>query len=273
MVLHYKIGFLGVGNMAQAIIKGLIENKTIPAEHIFASNRSPGKLQKVIEQYKVKGLGNNEEVIDAADIIVLAMKPQDLSTAIDSIASSFREGQIVVSLAAGVTLRTLERKLPQCRIVRLMPNTPSLISRGVLGYVTSLKESEAISTVIEDLFIPLGYVLGVEDEDKFEALMIACSSGTGFVFELMTYWQDWIEEHGFEKEEARRMTVETFLGAAMLAAQSPELALEDLLAKVTSKKGITAAGLESMRELEIERTLRYSFEKAALRNQELAKSN
>ena len=146
------------------------------------------------------------------------------------------------------------------------------ISRGVIGFVAS-KEAQSLSTVVEDLFSPLGYVLGVDDEQKFEALMISCSSGTGFIFELMTYWTDWIEEHGFEPEEARKLTVETFLGASLLASQSKESSLEDLLAKVASKKGITSAGLESMRELEIERTLRYSFEKAALRNQELAKND
>jgi len=88
---------------------------------------------------------------------------------------------------------------------------------------------------------------------------------------MMMYFQDWIEERGFEPDVARKMVVETFLGAAKLAAVNPDQSLEDLQNKVTSKKGVTAAGLESMREFEIERALRYSFEKAALRNQELAK--
>jgi pyrroline-5-carboxylate reductase len=273
MTLHHKVGFLGVGNLAQAMIKGLVENKILSPSHIFGANRSPGKLQKAAELYGIQALANNEEVIDQCDVVILAMKPQDLSAAVDSIASSFTDRQIVISLAAGVSLHTLEKKLPQCRIIRLMPNTPTLISRGVLGYVVSDPEDTALPIVVEDLFAPLGYVLGVEDEDQFEALMIACSSGTGFVFELMTYWQDWIEERGFDPSVARKMTVETFMGAAMLAAQSKETPLEDLLNKVASKKGITAAGLQSMRELETERTLRISFEKAALRNQELAKEN
>jgi len=273
MTFHYKVGFLGVGNLAQAIIKGLVENKTLPPSHIFGANRSPGKLQKATEAYGIKALSTNEEVVNTCDVVILAMKPQDLAAAIDPISSAFSEGQIVISLAAGITLRTLEKKLPQCRIVRLMPNTPSIISRGVLGYVLSDDEDTALPTVVEDLFSPLGYVLGVEDEEQFDALMISCSSGTGFVFELMTYWQDWIEERGFEPAVARKMTIETFLGAAMLAAQSKDVPIEDLQNKVTSKKGVTAAGLQSMRELETERTLRVSFEKAALRNQELAKEN
>jgi pyrroline-5-carboxylate reductase len=277
MAVHYKIGFLGLGNMSQSIIKGLIDSGTLPPDHIYGANRSPGKLQKVGETYKIHTMQTNEEVIEASDIVVLGMKPQDLPAAIDPIASVFNDNQIVISLAAGITLRTLGRKLPNCRLARVMPNTPSLINRGVIGFVANKSESEkmdlSLETVVEDLFKPLGYVLGVEDEEKFEALTISCASGTGFVFELMTYWMDWIEQHGFEKIEARRMTVETFLGAALLATQSKDTPLDELLAKVASKKGVTAAGLESMRELEIERTLRYSFEKAALRNQELAKES
>lgn len=270
MAIAQKIGFLGVGNMAQAMVKGLLEGKVVPNTSIFAFNRSPGKLQKATELFGFQSCSSNEEVIEKADVIILAMKPQDLITAIDPLTSVFSEKQIVVSLAAGVELRTLEKKLPQCRIVRLMPNTPSLINRGVIGYVTN-SEDDFIDTLMEDLFKPLGTVLRVEDEDQFEALMVSCSSGTGFVFELMQYWQEWIEERGFDPEVAKKMTVETFLGAALLATQSKGTPLEELQNKVTSKKGVTAAGLESMRELEVERALRYSFEKAALRNRELAK--
>ncbi len=270
MKIHLKIGFIGVGNLAQTVIKGLIENKVVEAKSIFGSNRSDGKLQKIADLYGINACATNEEVVDKADVIVIATKPQDLAGAIEPIASVFTEKQMLISLAAGVTLRQLRKKLPQCRIVRLMPNTPSLISRGVIGFVMN-EEDPGLQTIVEDLFEPLGYVLKVEDEEKFEALMVSCSAGTGFIFELMMYWQEWIEERGFDPDTARKMTVETFLGASMLASQQKEASLEDLLLKVSSKKGVTAAGLQSMRELEIERALRYSFEKAALRNQELAK--
>lgn len=272
MTLHLKVGFLGVGNMAQAIIKGLMESRIVPPTHVFASNRSPGKLQKMKDTWGLETRDTNEEVIDEADIIVLGMKPQDLPGAIDSISSSFRDGQIVISLAAGVRLDTLRKKLPQCRLVRVMPNTPTVINRGVIGYLPQGKD-DGLETVVEDLFTPLGYVLRTADEDQLEALTVSCSSGTGFVFELMMYFQDWIEEHGFDPMDARKMVVETFLGASQLASMSADQGLEELQNKVTSKKGVTAAGLQSMREFEIERALRYSFEKAALRNQELAKQS
>ncbi|WP_413586223.1 pyrroline-5-carboxylate reductase family protein [Bdellovibrio sp. HCB274] len=264
-----KIGFLGAGNMAQAMIKGLIEGG-IPAKNIFASNRSEGKLVKLVEQFKINSISNNEELIDTCDIIILAVKPQDLLVALEPVGRAFDEHKIVISVAAGIRMEKLERFLNGARMARVMPNTPSVIGRGVIGYLLNDDDDNALDSTVEDLFTPLGRVIKVTDEDQFEALMISCSSGTGFVFEMMMYWQDWIEEHGFSLEEARVMTIETFVGASLLAAQAREN-VEDLQARVTSKKGVTAAGLQSMRELEIERALRISFEKAAMRNKEMAR--
>lgn len=264
-----KIGFLGAGNMAQAMIKGLIEGG-IPAKNIFASNRSQGKLQKLVETYSIQGSSSNEELIDACDIIVLAIKPQDLLPALEPVTRAFDSTKIVISVAAGIPMRLLEKYISGGRLARVMPNTPSLIGKGVIGYLLNNEKDNALESTVEDLFVPLGKVIKVSDEDQFEAVTVSCSSGTGFVFEMMMYWQDWIEERGFSPEEARQMTIETFVGASALAAQARE-GIEDLQARVTSKKGVTAAGLQSMRELEIERALRISFEKAAMRNKEMGR--
>lgn len=265
-----KIGFLGAGNMAQAIMKGMIESGVASADNILASNRTPGKLQKLSDQYKIQTMDTNESLVENADIVILAVKPQDLLTAIEPIASSFNEDQIVISLAAGIKMETLEKYLPNSRLVRMMPNTPSIIGRGVIGYLLN-ENDEALTAMMDDMCSPLGYTLKVEDEDQFEALMVSCSSGTGFVLEMMMYWQDWIVEHGFDEETAKLMTLETFMGASMMAAQSKDIPFEELQARVTSKKGVTAAGLQSMRELEIERALRISFEKAAMRSKEISR--
>jgi pyrroline-5-carboxylate reductase len=267
-----KIGFIGAGNMTQALVKGMVESKEIKANHILISNRTPGKLIKLSEQFQVQTRANNEEIISECDVVILAMKPQDFSTALEGLTSQFNENQIVVSLAAGIPFEALQKQIPAGRLVRLMPNTPSLIGRGVIGYMSLDEDDEFVSSLMEDLFGGLGYVLKTDTEDQFEALMISCSSGTGFIFEMMMYWQDWIEERGFSEEVSKKMTIETFLGASMLAAQSVGIDIEELQSRVTSKKGVTAAGLNSMRELEIERTLRISFEKAAMRSQEISRS-
>lgn len=266
----YKIGFIGAGHMAQALIKGMIESKLLRSEQIMVSNRTPGKPLKLKELYQIQIREHNEQIVEECDIVILAMKPQDLPQAMANLASAFSENQIVISLAAGITMRSLQKMIPQPRLVRLMPNTPSLIGRGVLGVLAN-KKDEVVTEITKDLFSGLGIILELENEDQFDALMISCSSGTGFVFEMMMYWQDWIIEHGFTPEQAKMMTIETFVGASLLAAQSAGVDIEELQQRVTSKKGVTAAGLNSMRELEIERALRISFEKAALRSQEISR--
>lgn len=269
----YKIGFIGTGNMSQALIKGMIESKVLRPEQILASNRSPGKLIKLKEAYNIDVREHNEQVIENCDIVILGMKPQDLPSAIENMSSAFNDNQIVISLAAGINMHSLKKMIPHGRLARMMPNTPALIGRGVLGFLSHPHNDDVVSDLIKDLFAALGVVLEVDNEDQFDALMVSCSSGTGFVFEMMMYWQDWISEHGFTVEESKQMTIETFLGASLLAAQSIGIDIEELQHRVTSKKGVTAAGLLSMRELEIERALRVSFEKAALRSQEISRQN
>jgi len=123
---------------------------------------------------------------------------------------------------------------------------------------------------MDRMFKPLGFTVKLEEGDPFEAFTVGTSSGVGFIFEMMIYWQEWMEERGIEPAMAQKLTIQTFLGASDLALKSLPQSLEDLQAKVTSKKGITAAGLESLRELEMDRLLRISFEKAAIRDRELS---
>lgn len=264
-----KIGFLGAGNMTQAIVNGWIKNQTIAPLDIYVSSRTSGKARRLCDSLGLNFCENNEDVIEACDMVVLATKPQDLEAAVEPIASSFQDSHIVVSLAAGYTLHALRKLIPsQATIVRVMPNTPLQIGEGVIGYSLT-KPDLVIERRIEHLFQPLGLVVKLDEGEAFQALTVGAASGTGFVFELMVYWQEWLEEHGIDSDVAKEITVKTFLGASKLADQS-QGSLNDLQAKVTSKKGVTAAGLDSMRELEVERLMRYSFEKAVLRDGELA---
>lgn len=264
------IGFIGAGNMAQTLIEGWLKKKLLEPSEILVSNRSPGRLQKMADLYGVGIAPTNEAVVDNADVVILAMKPQDLESAVEPIGTSFAAEQMVISLAAGIPLRRLKKILPQSKhLVRLMANTPARVMKGSFAYCTIGGDIRA-DHFMDRLFKPLGLTLRLDEGDPFEAFSVGSSAGVGFIFELMIYWQEWLEEHGLEGDMAQQLTVNTFLGAAELAAQSGEVSLEDLQSKVTSKKGITAAGLDSMRELEIERLLRYSFEKSALRDRELA---
>ncbi len=267
-----RFGFLGTGHINQAIIRGLLDSKTLIPAQISASNRSGGKLNRLAESLKIRTYATNEELIESCDVVIIGVKPQDLVQALEPIASTFHSGHTVMSLAAGVSLKELRKLLPEAgALVRVMPNSPIVINKGVIGYCVSAKTSDA-GPLVEELFAQLGYVIKVDEGEAFEALTVAASSGVGFVFELMQYWQEWLEEHDFDPDQARNMTIQTFLGASTLASQDVTLPLEELQSKVVSKKGVTAAGLSSMRELEIERALRYSFEKAVLRDRELGQA-
>ena len=267
-----KIGFIGAGNMGQAMMRALITSGTVSKDRVFATNRTPGKLLKLQEALGVTTINTNEELVDMCDVIVLGVKPQDLVGVLEPIASSFHDGHLVISIAAGFSLQTLKRILPGViGLARAMPNTPATIQKAVVGYCLA-EGAEAYEASVEEFLKPLGIVIPVEEGEMFDALTVSCGSGPGFIFELMLYWQEWLEEHGFESEMARDMVVQTFTGAALLAEASPDLSIQELQDRVTSKKGVTAAGLQSMRELEVERALRYSFEKAVIRDQEIERA-
>lgn len=264
-----KLGFIGCGNMTQSIVTALVNTRTKPANEIYVTNRTPTKAKKLAETLGVNFVENNEDIVDNCDMVVLAVKPQDLEAAVEPIATAFHGSQTVVSLAAGYSISAIRKMISApVNVIRVMPNTALQVSEGVIGY-SLLKPDLVLERAVERLFSPMGLVVKLDEGDTFQALTVGAASGTGFVFELMIYWQEWLEEHGIESDMAREITLKTFLGAAKLADQSP-LSFEELQSKVTSKKGVTFAGLDSMRELEVERLLRYSFEKAVIRDKELS---
>lgn len=272
MIRLQKIGFMGFGNMSQALVRTFIDKGGVDPKRIFVTNRSEKKLIKAEKEFGVQVLQNNEELLEKCDIVFLAMKPQDMLEAIEPLNSDFLASHLVVSLAAGISIDQLQGVLPNCnKIARVMPNTPAQISEAVIGLAMN-NGAKMHSTTLIELFSYVGSVFEIEEGESFEALTVACGSGIGFIFEIMIYWQEWLEEHGFEKEDAKKLTLQTFKGASLLADHLP-ISVEEMQSKVVSKKGVTAAGLDSMRELEIERALRYSFEKAVLRDRELGRNS
>ncbi len=266
-----KLGFIGVGNMGGAIVKALLRSKVVAPENIWASNRSQGKVLKIRDEFPIHLANTNEELVENSDIIFVGVKPQDLFDVLEPLSSLIAGEKIVVSMAAGISIAAMKKVLQNHpRVVRIMPNTPIEIGKSVVGYCPD-KQDAGTDAAMVTLLQPLGYVVQVTEGDQFQALTVACGSGTGFVFELLQYWQEWLEGYGFEPDVARNMSVQTFLGAAALAEKHEQQPIDQLQSRVVSKKGVTFAGLESMRELEIERALRISFEKAVLRDSELGR--
>ncbi len=264
-----KVGFVGTGNMGQAMIRALVESGVLEAKDIYASNRGFKKLNKVVEAYGVNPVEDPEDLTDICDIIVLATKPQDLFAAIEPFQMEFHSGHLVISLAAGIQLESLSRVLENVvSIARVMPNTPSRIRRGVVGYCVS-EGAEHSADIVEELLRPMGLVVRVQEGENFEAFTVAAASAPGFIFEMMEIWKEWLEDYDFDEEEARQIVVHTFSGTAELARRESAVSLSELQHQVTSKGGVTEAGLLSMREMELDRLFRVSFEKAILKDREL----
>lgn len=267
-----NVGFIGMGNMGQSILNALITSETLNPNQVFIHNRTEGKSQKMVKKHGVTALMTPEELVEKCDIVILATKPQDLLELLEPLRRIFTSDIVVISLAAGIQLSTLKKYIPEAQLVRVMPNTPIFVCKAVVSFCMSQPDI-VVESLIKKLFTPLGHVVSTDEGEEFSSLMVASSSGTGFILEMMKYWQDWIEEHGVDPDVARKIVIETFLGTAELAKTDPETSFHQLTERVASKKGVTAAGLESMRELELEGILRMSFNKALMRDKELAKEN
>lgn len=266
-----KIGFIGGGNLAQSIISGLFESNTVNREQIFVSNRTDKKLKKLEEKFGIQTRANNEEIVDECDIVIIAVKPQDLQEAIEPIGSSFTNNHLIISLAAGFSLDSLGKLIYEYNnIARVMCNVAVRNRNSMMAY-SLIKEGPGAADTIEELFSPLGKIIEVDDGEAMSAFTVASSSGVGFALELMQHWQDWLEGYGFSKDESKLITAQTFLGAAKLSLENMNLSSYEIINQIASKKGVTEAGLQSMRETDIDTALRISFEKALIRDKELGK--
>ena len=265
-------GFLGAGSLCHALLEGFLEKAHILRENVFLSSRSEKRLHKVAKQFGVQTVTENEELLQRAQVIFLCVKPQDITFAMESLAGRFNHKQTVISFVAGVSLSRLKELVScDCRLVRVMPSMPASVGQGLFGY-SVLDENSNLKFFIEELFSPLGVVLPVGEQDM-GVLTVAGASGVGFVLELMQYWSEWLESCQLSEEIARRITMQTFAGTALWAKAFPSVSLSELQRRVASKKGVTAAGLKSFADSELDTILRMGFEKSVLCEQKLYASS
>ncbi len=242
MTQNKRTGFLGAGNMATALIKGIIESGLYSPDMINAYDNDSEKLKSIYETYHVKGMQTNRDLVKACNIIILAVKPQVMSDVLEEIKDDITEGHIVISIAAGIKIEKIQSFLGKdVPVIRVMPNTPALIQRGV----SAVAAGEAVSTDQMNTAIEILKAVGVAftvDEKMMDAVTAVSGSGPGFVFKIMECFVDATRKQGFDEETAVKMVVQTFLGSSMLA-ESSDLSLSELRKMVTSPGGTTEAGL------------------------------
>jgi pyrroline-5-carboxylate reductase len=261
------ITFIGGGNMASALIGGLIK-QGFKAANIRVVDISPENLASLHARYRVQTFAELGDAATASEVIVLAVKPQQLCGVAAALAPLLQQ-QLVISIAAGVRSGDLSRWLGGYRqLVRAMPNTPAMVSSGMTGLYALPEVLPARRKQAENVLQAAGSTLWLEEEGQMDAITAISGSGPAYVFYFMEAMQAAAVELGFSPRQAHMLTLETFLGAARLAAQSDEDAAA-LRARVTSRGGTTERALDTMEDAAIKSSIIRAIHAAAERSREL----
>ncbi len=244
---EHKVGFIGAGNMATALIKGIVDSALYPAEKIGAFDLDKDKLASINTAYNVKGAESNKELVKDCSTIVLAVKPQVMSAVLEDIKGTVTPGHVVISIAAGIKIAAIQSVLGEdIPVIRVMPNTPALIQKGVSALAAGSTVTDDQMKIALDILKAVGTTFTVE-ESMIDAVTAVSGSGPGFAFKIMECFVEAAEKQGFDRKTATQMVIGTFLGASMLA-ESSDLSLADLRIMVTSPGGTTEAGLNYMND-------------------------
>ncbi|MDP1897138.1 MAG: pyrroline-5-carboxylate reductase [Sulfurimicrobium sp.] len=262
-----NISFIGGGNMASALIGGLVA-QGFDASGIRVVDVSLETREALLAHHPVRTYAAiDAEAVDSS-VIVLAVKPQQLREVAASLAPLLHQ-QLVISIAAGVRAEDLSRWLGGYRqLVRSMPNTPAMVSAGMSGLYALPEVAQAQRKQAETVLQAVGATLWLDDESRMDGVTAVSGSGPAYVFYFMEAMQAAATELGFSTQEARTLTLQTFLGAAKLASQSEEDAAL-LRARVTSKGGTTERALSFMEDEAVKTSIVQAIHAAAGRSREL----
>jgi len=266
-----KIAFIGAGNMANALISGLVADG-VDAKNIWASDPSDKNLTVLERNCGIQTSCDNNAVIANADIVVLSVKPQimkDICKEISAAVSDF--SPMVISIAAGIQIGNLTAWLGnKTAIVRAMPNTPALIKTSATGLFANEFVSEDQKSIAEEIMRAVGVALWVDEEVQIDYVTALSGSGPAYFFRIMESMEKSACELGLPVKTAHLLTLQTALGAAKLAMESNDN-LSTLREKVTSPGGTTEKGLAAMEASNIDDTINKTLMAANLRAAELAK--
>jgi pyrroline-5-carboxylate reductase len=262
-----RITFIGGGNMASALIGGLLQ-KGFPANDIAVVEITAEARDHLTQQYSVRTYADTGTEALACDVLVLAVKPQQLADVAAAMAGVLQQ-QLVVSIAAGVRAGDLSRWLGNYPLlVRAMPNTPALVMAGITGLHAMPGVSAQQKAQAGQILGAVGEVIWLEEEAQLDAVTAVSGSGPAYVFYFMEALQEAALELGFDAEDARRLSLATFLGASRLVTQTGEDTAV-LRARVTSKGGTTERAINAMEAAGIKVSIKQAVHAAAERSREL----
>ena len=263
-----RVGFLGAGNMGEAIIKGLLQTGLVPAAAIAATDVRAERLQQMAGQYGVRTAASNSELVSGADVVILAVKPQIMSAVLKEIAGAVDRGKLLISIAAGVPVAALRDGLGKpARLIRVMPNTPALVLEGVTAIARADGLDAGDLEMAQELFGAVGRVVVLE-EDLLDAVTGLSGSGPAYVAIVIESLADGGVKMGLDRATAMILATQTVLGSARLILETGAHPgqLKDM---VSSPGGTTIAGIAALEEGGVRRTFISAVERATLRSREL----
>lgn len=270
MLTKKTIGFIGAGNMGEALIKGLLASKKITPAQILVADKVKERLAYITEHYEAKVFSKNFEVAKGADIIILAVKPNDMKPALQEIGSDLNKDKLLISIAAGVTMDFILGCLPHhVSLIRVMPNTPALVLEGAIGICPGQGVSKEDKDIAAQIFEAVGKIVIIENEDLMDAVTGLSGSGPAYVFLILEALSDAGVRVGLPRKTANLLAMQTVLGSSKLAMETGKH-FGELKDMVTSPGGTTIAGLEKLEEGSIRAAIIKAVEAATKRSKELS---
>ncbi|MDT8446283.1 MAG: pyrroline-5-carboxylate reductase [bacterium] len=261
---------LGCGNMGSAIAQGLLEKRIFERQDLTLVERRQTPQTLSLEGKGVKLLAQLSDLAERPELVILAVKPQDSGEAMDHLAERVGPETLIISIMAGVTLAKMRQHLPQGKLIRAMPNTPSAILQGMTTFCGDPEVGQEELAIAQVVLGALGVAMEVENESFIDASTAVSGSGPAYVFYLAEAMMQAALNFGFAPKDARQLVTQTVMGAATLLASSDEEA-GDLRAKVTSKGGTTEAALNVFEDRGVKDGLIAGIEAAKARSEELGR--
>jgi pyrroline-5-carboxylate reductase len=270
ILASHSIGFIGAGNMAEALIRGLVKGGHVAAHRITASAPRNERLAELVEAYGIAVTRDNGEVARAGSIVVLSVKPQILDKILREVGDQLKPGTLVISIAAGVDTETIEEACADgVRVVRAMPNTPALVGAGATAISPGKHAGDDDLALARAMFDAVGITVQLE-ETHLDAVTGLSGSGPAYIFLILEALADAGVKVGLSRRNAQRLAAQTVMGSAKMLLETDEHVghLKDM---VTSPGGTAIAGLHTLEEGGLRTTLINAVETATKRARELGR--
>lgn len=262
-----RLALIGAGNMATAILDAVVSSGLFAPGNITVSNPHPDKLEHP-GALGCRTTLDNADAASHADLIVLAVKPQMYEQVLDGLGGCCA-GKCLVSIAAGISVGWLRRRVPDCHVIRVMPNTPLKLGLGATAVAQAPDVPEEIFRLVCDMFAAAGTV-AVIPEDQMDAVIPVSGSSPAFFFRMAAAMVDWAAGQGMDPQVALELTASAMKGSAEMLLRSGSSAAE-LTRQVCSPGGTTLAALEAFDERDFEALLNDAMTRCAMRSKELGK--